>query len=335
MPQRQDFLLNYLARGRLLLLAVMLLLMGCRGGEGKKESEAIKESEVCSAQTPLRLVYPKKVNYEILLLADALGYFRAEGLSLQISTVETGMDAATALLTGAADLAAMGDAPAISLATRMPVKFLRRYTGGGKMHRIVGDTSIGTWDRLAGRRVAVQPGSQTSAGLELWLQRKGLQGRVEIVPLAPTEMITALQGGQVDALAGSEPWPSKAEERMGGRIRLLGDFDSLGHSFPTILVGTDRVALCTSEIEKLQGSLDRAVQFLLTHQDSSVALLAGIIGLSPTVQRKATYSMDWRQGWVAVDTASLRMTAEVMLRAGKLRTMPEWSKFLPKHIPPL
>ena len=82
------------------------------------------------AAQPLRLVYSHKVCYEPFIIARANHFFAAEGLDVEVKLVTGGIMAAESLLTGAADVAAMGDAPFLIAASRSRnVELLARYGG--------------------------------------------------------------------------------------------------------------------------------------------------------------------------------------------------------------
>ncbi|MDD4701625.1 MAG: hypothetical protein PHI96_05335, partial [Desulfovibrio sp.] len=95
---------------------------------------APKEPEVC------RLAYTAKGYYAPQFLALRKGWFEADGV--KIKDVNLGMSAgiagAEALVSGSADVAVMGDVPAlIALASNRDCVLIGAYGGGEKMHSIM------------------------------------------------------------------------------------------------------------------------------------------------------------------------------------------------------
>jgi len=280
------------------------------------------------AAKPLRLVYPNKVCYEPFIIAKAKGYFAAEGLEVDIKLVGGGILAAESLMTGAADVAAMGDAPYLIAASRSQrVQLLTRYGGGSKMHRLISQRDISTIKQLEGARVGIQMGSSTYGALLAWCKHAGLNSdKIEFVPLSPLDMPQAMQTGQIDAMAGSEPWPSNVESLGGDKVHELTDFSALNNHFPLVVAARkEMLSERKGELVVLTRVLEKAVDFMLEEPAETVRILAASIGLPEPQQRKCTYSLTWQVGFDETDRASMAMTANYLKQLGKIETIPEIS----------
>lgn len=282
------------------------------------------------AAKPLRLAYSNKVCYEPFIIANAKGFFAAEGLTVDIKLVGGGILAAESLLTGAADVAAMGDAPYLIAASRSKqVQLLSRYGGGSKMHRVISQRGILTIKQLEGGRVGIQMGSSTYGAMLAWCKLVGLNpNKIEFVPLSPLDMPQAMLTGQIDAMAGSEPWPSNVEALGGDKVHELTDFSALNNHFPLVIAARkEMLQKRKAEIVALMKGLEKAVAFMQAEPEEAVQILAATIGLPEPQQRKCTYNLTWQVGFDEVDRASMAMTAGYLKQLGKIETIPEISEF--------
>jgi len=278
----------------------------------------------------LRLVYPAKVNYEPLMIANAQGLFPE---NIDVLTVTSGIHAAEALMTGNADMAALGDGPAVMLMARnAPVKIIVRYAQGEHIHSLVTRSDIQTAEALRGKRIGVQLGSSTHGGLLLWLKAHGLTGdALNIIPLSPLDMPDAMATGQIDAMAGSEPWPTHVLSRCGNTAHRLEDFSGLGHLFPHVLmVRTACLSQYRAQIEAVVQAVSEASALINTDPERAAMYTAALSGLKPNQQRACTARLNWATGWDSTDMQSLQMTARTMKNFGKIDTVPEIQDFLQK-----
>ena len=145
----------------------------------------------------------------------------------------SGSLSAEALINGGADIASMGDAVAVSLASRYPDKIVLvavHGTGAGR-HRLAsafGDLSdVGS--------IGIKYGTSTHSALLAWMERsRVMTGDVSLIDLSPDLQLSALASGEIDALAASEPTPSIAAQRMNNIT--VTPIEVEGRSFPVVLV---------------------------------------------------------------------------------------------------
>lgn len=122
-----------------------------------------------SAETTCRLAYTAKVQYAPQILALKKGWLSAPGVEFKAIDLgmSTGIAAAEAVVSGSADVAVMGDVPAIiALASARPCVLVCSYGGGEDMHSIIVSEKSGikAIEDLAGKRIGVHFGSSTHGG---------------------------------------------------------------------------------------------------------------------------------------------------------------------------
>ncbi|WP_172683745.1 ABC transporter substrate-binding protein [Desulfosarcina cetonica] len=188
---------------------------------------------------PVRLAYGRKIHYAPQILAVELGYFKNAGVKIDFKILLAGSQNAEALITGAVDVAVMGDVPALMAVTSgSPVYIVASYGGGENMHSIVVRSGITLTSAIdwVGKRIAVQHGSSTHGALLLYLHKYGVDpDRVRIIPLRPVDMPDAMSTGQIDAAAGSKPWPGNILRRVPGAYT-LATLSGLGNNYPLMML---------------------------------------------------------------------------------------------------
>jgi NitT/TauT family transport system substrate-binding protein len=287
----------------------------------------------CSNRTSekITLVYSNKVNYEPFILATDKGYYKDEGLDVEVRTVVGGIVAAEAIATGSANIAAMGDAPAIIVASRnKTLKIVARYGSGEGIHRIVTQKNITEPEHLEGKKVGIQPGSSTHGAFLSWLEKNGLGiENINIVPLNPLDMPDAMFTEQIDAIAGSEPWPTNVRTRCGDKVRELSSSEGLGNTFPHVLVVSEKLLLNNPRaVEKILTALTRAVAYINENIDESAQLISAYTGLPPETQKVCMGRLSWHVAFDSTDYKSMARTASFLKDFGKIELIPDFTEIV-------
>jgi ABC-type nitrate/sulfonate/bicarbonate transport system substrate-binding protein len=306
--------LHFIKRFAVLVLAVLLF-------------------SACSDQpAPVKLVYPNKVNYESFIIANHLGYFKESDSPIEVITVNTGINAAEALTLGNADLAAMGDGPTVMLmAQKKNVAIITRYAKGERIHRMVADTSIHAPVDLLGKRIGVQVGSSTYGALMSWLENHNIPvDQITIVPMDPLNMPEAMKNRQLDAIAGSEPWPLNVEKLCQNSVHELDNLQNEKNHFPHVLLANTEIFSEESEkgILSVLKALDKANEFIATNPDSSAKIAAQSIGLTEKEQKECLSRLIWELDWTSSDLNSLEETASFFYKSKKIAEKPDIAKYL-------
>jgi len=159
-------------------------------------------------------------------IAEKKGYFKEEGLDVEVREFESGRTAMRAML--------RADDIDIVTAAQTPVVF---NSFGRSDYAIIGnmvysdndvkilvrrDRKISSPSDLKGKTVGITAGSSGHFFLNLFLIYNGLQmADVKTIDIEATRLPQALIDGQVDAIATWEPHIYKAKKALGDRILLL------------------------------------------------------------------------------------------------------------------
>lgn len=205
-----------------------------------------------------------------LTIAEQLGYFRIEGLDLEIIDLSGSQRASQALLAGAADIASCAYEQTIShqsrnqsvqafvLQGRAPQAALGVSTRNLPFYQSVAD--------LKGRRIGV-PGADTPDSLlpSLVLTRGGLKASdVSFVDVGGTQSaLAALRSGQIDAMSHTDPVMTMLEQK--GDVKIISDTRTLKGTLD--VYGGPMPAAC------LQASAD----FIRRYPNTCQALANGVV----------------------------------------------------------
>ncbi|WP_233168380.1 ABC transporter substrate-binding protein [Xylophilus sp. ASV27] len=167
-----------------------------------------------------------------LTIAEQLGYFRAEGLEVEISDFAGGSRALQAVVGGLADVCCGAFEHTVSLQSKG--RFFRSFVLMGRAPQIVVGVSHRTMGAyrtaadLRGRRIGVTSlGSSTNMQANLLLLGAGVKpSEVSFVGVGSSmTALTALRSGQIDAISNVDPIMTVLEQK--GDIRVICDTRTL------------------------------------------------------------------------------------------------------------
>ena len=170
--------------------------------------------------------------YLPLTISEQLGYFKAEGLDLEISDFAGGAKALQALVGGSADVVSGAYEHTINMQSKN--QFIQSIVLMGRAPQIAIGVSTKTMpgyksvNDLKGRKIGVSaPGSSTNMIADLVLSRAGLKPTdVSFVGVGTAAgALTALRSGQIDAMSNTDPVMTMLEQK--GDVKIISDTRTL------------------------------------------------------------------------------------------------------------
>ena len=167
-----------------------------------------------------------------LTIAEQLGFFRTEGVEVEIADHGTIARAVQAVAAGAADVVSGAYAHTIAMQSRN--QHYQAFVLQGRAPQIAMGVSskalpgFKSVAELRGRRVGVSmPGSSTQMVANLVLARAGLKpSDVSFVAVGTsTSALVALRTGQVEAICNTEPVMTMLEQK--GEVKIISDTRTL------------------------------------------------------------------------------------------------------------
>ncbi|MGJ7578616.1 ABC transporter substrate-binding protein [Variovorax sp. RHLX14] len=170
--------------------------------------------------------------YLPLTIAEQLGYFKAEGLEVEISDFAGGARALQAVVGGSADVCSGAYEHTLNLQAKNQI--FQAFVMQGRAPQIAFGVSTKTMPGysgvvdLRGKKIGVSaPGSSTNMVANLILSRAGLKaGDVSFVGVGVSAgALTALRSGQIDAISNVDPVMTMLEQK--GDVKIISDTRTL------------------------------------------------------------------------------------------------------------
>lgn len=170
--------------------------------------------------------------YLPLTISEQLGYFKAEGLNLEVSDFAGGSLALQAVVGGSADVVSGAFEHTINLQSKS--QMFQAFVLQGRAPQIALGVSTRTMANyksvadLNGKKIGVSaPGSSTNMMANLVLSRGGLKaGDVSFIGVGTAAgAVTALRSGQIDAISNIDPVMTMLEQK--GDVKIISDTRTL------------------------------------------------------------------------------------------------------------
>jgi NitT/TauT family transport system substrate-binding protein len=170
--------------------------------------------------------------YLPLTISEQLGYFKAEGLDVEISDFAGGAKALQALMGGSADVVNGAYEHTINMQARN--QYIQEFVLMGRAPQISLGVSTKTLPGfkgladLRGKKIGVSaPGSSTNMVANLVLSRAGVKATdVSYVGVGTSSgAIAAIRAGQIDAISNTDPIMTMLEQR--GEVKIISDTRTL------------------------------------------------------------------------------------------------------------
>jgi len=170
--------------------------------------------------------------YLPLTITEQLGYFKAEGLDVEISDFAGGSRALQAVVGGSADVCSGAFEHTINLQAKN--QFFQSFVLQGRAPQIavgVSTKNMPAYQSIAdlrGKKIGVSaPGSSTNMVANLVLSRGGLKASdVSYVGVGVAAgALTALRSGQIDAISNTDPVMTMLEQK--GDVKIISDTRTL------------------------------------------------------------------------------------------------------------
>ena len=170
--------------------------------------------------------------YLPLTISDQLGFFKAEGLDIEISDFAGGARALQAVVGGSADVCSGAYEHTINLQSKNQI--FQAFVLQGRAPQIAFGVSVKNMPNyktiadLRGKKIGVSaPGSSTNMMANLVLSRGGLKSSdVSFIGVGTSAgALAALRSGQIDAISNTDPVMTMLEQK--GDVKIISDTRTL------------------------------------------------------------------------------------------------------------
>lgn len=255
--------------GLVLLGAILLLsLDACSGStpaSGSVKGPTVRFSEVIHS-----------IFYAPHYVAMAKGFFKGEGINVDMVTSQGSDKGAAALLAGTADISLIGPETSIFIHNQRGEKTLKVFyqltgtDGSILMSRKKEDAF--SWNNLQGKTIiGWRQGSAPNNVLNSVLKQKGVSGVNVVNSIAPEAMVGAFESGKGDYIQVYEPVASTLEQA--GKAYTVAALGSEIGNFPetSYEATSDYITAHPDVVQKWSNAVYQATQWIQTHSSEEVA----------------------------------------------------------------
>ncbi|MBC7779969.1 MAG: ABC transporter substrate-binding protein [Proteobacteria bacterium] len=258
---------------------------------------AVYTGAVVAAPQVLTLAVADVPHTAPLLIAEAEGYFAAEGLKLKVIHCVIGRACLKHLLDGEAHFATVADTPiAFAAFSRKDFAIVGTIATSGREHRLVarGDRGIQSAADLKGKRIGMVKGTSGHYFADTFLLYNGLGSLdVTVVPLDPKDAAGPLVRGEVDASALFEPHGRDAIRRLGTNARVLQGPSFFALTFNLVSVPAS-VGASDEDVAKLLRAVQRGNALIRNDPVRARAIVGAALKIEPGLLAEIWNDFDFR-----------------------------------------
>ncbi len=268
---------------------------------------------------PLKIGAAGAVDHAPVFVGVERGIFAEHGLDAEVVMYQSGVDMVNGLLNGAQEVNVMGSVPYLSgLARGFPLVLIGHLHGDPNRDAYSDNQSIiasagsgvgeGDIEALRGKRIGLPRGTGAEGFLLGVLGAAGMgEGDVELVNVPPAELVTALNQGDVDAVAIWQPWGATAVTQVEGAVLVQAGGCPGCYDPGTILTTQSVVADNPETLERFMAAFAESQAWVRANNDAAaeinmrwiqgveletMALALGSVSLDPRI---STYTSEMYQ----------------------------------------
>jgi ABC-type nitrate/sulfonate/bicarbonate transport system substrate-binding protein len=186
------------------------------------------------SQTKLTVFVGPVVYNDSIWMADKNGFYKAEGLDVDLKIFPSGSTAFQSFKVGQGDIVASGELPSVSYwaSTDKNYRTIFAISREAKAEIAMAKREITKPQDLIGKIVATRVGSTGSWLLSEYLARGGVdESKVQVKNLETQILPTALCNGDIDAFFIWQPFGTRAKEICGDKVHQLTDAEGYLHAY--------------------------------------------------------------------------------------------------------
>jgi NitT/TauT family transport system substrate-binding protein len=218
-------------------------------------------------------------------VAEAAGYFKSEGVNVKVVDFSTGVQALQALAAGQVDVTTSADVPVAASLAKATNMVVVADGSRWKGSVVVASAKAGIKSAadLAGKKVATTLGTSAAYFASSFLARASVTAN--LVQADPSEMVTAMEQGNVDAVSIFQPYQQQVISALGSNAVVLTPPSGTYIQQSLYLASKSAVKNKAAGLTDFMAALQKASTDLKEETPSSVSAVAAATQLpSPLVK---------------------------------------------------
>jgi ABC-type nitrate/sulfonate/bicarbonate transport system substrate-binding protein len=285
---------------------------------------------------PLAAAVGGNMNHVPSFVGVEKGIFLKHGIDLKLKVLSTGQEMAKALQAGEVQVigSAYSNYPVAverGMAARGVVGLMGDRTGR------YSDEPISVWTRkglgitkvedLGGRKVGTPIGGTADEYLGVLLRKAGLsREKVSLLNVPPGNIVSALQGGSVDAVAIWEPFGSLVQVKVPDAVLVSRGGGHIGY-YINMAVRNDLIDQQPELVERYVIAMAEACQYTRQHLDEGAEIATRwVAGLDAAVARQAIRHMRFDARITHHTVAAWEENVRILIEQKKLRSALPWQQ---------
>jgi ABC-type nitrate/sulfonate/bicarbonate transport system substrate-binding protein len=271
------------------------------------------------------------------IIADKLGYFKAEGLNVENHLIENGPEMVSMIAGGSAPISLMTNFMDIVLKSNgVPIKVVAPLVQIAGTQAMVGSKNLNLKSAkdLEGKTIGMPNGAEVRYAINSMGKELGVDvSKIKFINIAPSDGLVALQKGEIDALAAWEPFVTKGIQ-SGGKFLLSGTKSDLPEKqgtvnwmsvHSTVQVTEDFLKKNPNTIKAVLRSLKKATDYINSNRDEAIKILAPELHLKEDelkeIMNRNVYSMEVNDTYLKESNSEGIMN--YFLSVGNIKSKPD------------
>lgn len=320
----------------------MLVLAAC-GGKEESTEEGTESKTDALEKTDIEIVGVRDAQISSQqIIADKLGYFKEEGLNVKNTLIESGPDIGPMVAGGSAPISLQTNFMDIILSSNdVDVKIVAPIAQIAGTQAVVAGpgVEINTPKDLEGKTFGIPAGADVQIAINKMAQEYGVDlTKIKVANLAPSDALTALQSGDIDAMAAWEPFITKAISG-GGKLLFSGTSNALeGEAKPvewmsvhtTLQVTGDYLKENPNTIKAVLRALEKATTYINENREEAIKILAPELHLEVAelteIMNRNVYDMTSDDSFI--NNSNGQTVMDYLLETGNIKTVPAMEDYI-------
>lgn len=278
------------------------------------------------AQDKVRMFSGTDEHWVQLQVAKARGFFTKEGLDVELTVFTTGATATEAFRAGRGDFISAGDLPSAAMWKTGAAIGIAPMSSDTEIFGIVSRKDINSPKDLRDKKVATRMGSTGEFLVHRYLATAGMTAKdVNLIDLAPPEMVISMVRGDIDAFAWLAPFTTRAVS-TGKDAKLLTSAKGLANNRIIMSVTPSFRDKNPEGVRKVLRAVQQGTEFVRSNPEEATKIWAAAVQGKPEqslpVVRLIAYDMTFSKAFVA----DMDELAKFMAEKGALKEAINWQK---------